>query len=98
MATTRNTATMAAPTSAVVLRRSRRIAIATGDSTPLMRPVTAIGNSASPIDPPLMIRPFTPSDSLPFGMACLSGVPDPRIEEGVRQVDEQIDEDERERR
>src|SRR5262249_42457002 len=91
MATTRSAATMATPTRAVALRRRRRSAWASGDSERAAREgqltsVTA-GSSASRRLPPLMGRGFT----------VPSGITDPGIEERVRQIDDEIDHDERER-
>src|SRR5687768_2812771 len=87
MATTMSSATMATPTRAVVLRRSRRNASASGDSDVVAgagqaTPAT-LESSTSRTLPPLMgvaIRP--------------SGVPDPRIQERVSQVHEEVDDDE----
>src|SRR5688572_1917140 len=89
MATTTSRTTMATPTSAVALRRSRRTpwangvserAVGAGQATSATR-----GSSTSrtlPL-PPLMGVAMSPS-----------GVPDPRIQERVSQVHEQVDDHE----
>src|SRR5438445_4230948 len=91
---------MAAPTSAVVLRRNRRTPWASGDSERATRPGQATpgtGSSASVVLPPLIGRGVVRSDS-PRSAMLTSGVADPRIEERVGQIDDQVDHDERERR
>src|SRR4029453_15050253 len=104
MATTSSMATMAAPISAVVLRRRRRTAWANGDSArgtdAGQGPRCTAGNSAgvgrsAPVGlPPLMGGRFI-RRGLWLSAMIASGVPDPRIQEGVGQVDEQVDDDER---
>src|SRR3989442_12528451 len=93
--------TMATPTSAVALRRNRRSPWASGDSerstlAGQATPVTP-GSSASRVLPPLMGRGLIPSDS-PLSAMLTSGVADPRIQERVREIDDQVDHDEGERR
>src|SRR5262245_30677217 len=87
---------MAAPMSAVVLRRSRRTPWANGDSARAAVGDHATsggaGSSASRRLPPLM------TGSLPSSVMASSGVPDPGIQEGVGEIDDQVDDDERERR
>src|SRR5262245_3728419 len=81
--------------SAVVLRRSRRIPWANGDSARSAVGVHATsggaGSSASRRLPPLMVRGLLSS------VMTSSGVPDPRIQESVGEIDDQVDDDERER-
>src|SRR5262245_4312581 len=93
--------TMTAPTTAVVLRRSRRRPCANGDSERSAgaghaAPPTT-GSSASPTLPPRIGEGTIPSDSRRLLIAS-SGVPDPRIQEGVGQVHEQVDHHERDGR
>src|SRR5262245_60373514 len=85
---------MTTPTSAVALRRSRRTAIASGEVTPVTRSGDNIGSSTTLTDPPLIFRGFTPS-ILPFAISASSRVPDPRIQERVGHVDEEVDDHER---
>src|SRR5262245_49710767 len=96
MATTSSTPTMPAPMSAVVLRRSRRIPWANGDSARSVVGVHATsggaGSSASRRLPPLM------AGSLLSSVMASSGVPDPRIQESVGEIDDQVDDDEGQRR
>src|SRR2546428_256025 len=100
-ATTSSTATMAAPMRAVVLRRSRRTPCSNGDSeraaVALQATSGAAWSSASWRLPPLMARGSLARCSR-SSVIVSSGVPDPWIQEGVREIDDQIDDDERERR
>src|SRR5262245_65626887 len=95
-ATTSSTATMPAPMSAVVLFRRRRNPWANGDSARADVGVHATsggaGSSASRRLPPRM------AGSLLSSLMASSGVPDPRIQESVGEIDDQVDDDERERR
>src|SRR5688500_5722469 len=91
MATTSSTATMATPTSAVVLRRSRRTPCARGDSGR----ATACGHAPGGtvvISASLRLPP-----RMGFIAIVPSGVPDPGIQERVGQVHEQVHHDEGER-
>src|SRR4030095_4791899 len=92
---------MAAPIRAVVLFRSRRIPWANGDSawSALILQATSevAGSSASWVLPPLMALGWPALGSRSSVMVS-SGVPDPWIQEGVREIDDQVDDDERERR
>src|SRR5262245_14084317 len=98
IATASSTATMATPTSAAVLRRSRRIACTNGDSARSPRPGATIptGRSASLMEPPLIVRCFTVSPSFTLDMVS-SRVSNAWIQERIAQVDQQIDHNERER-
>src|SRR5216684_2962387 len=101
IATNTRMMTMPAPTSAAALRRSRRSPCTNGDSAGLARapqatPV-ATGRSASPRLPPRIGRDFVGSVSPPSAMVS-SGVPDPRIQERIGQVHEEVHDDEGERR
>src|SRR5262249_3521197 len=86
---------MPAPMSAVVLFRRRRTPWANGDSARSAVGVHATsggaGSSASRRLPPLMAGRWS------TGRAS-SGVPDPRIQERVSEIDDQVDDDESERR
>src|SRR6516162_7444313 len=90
---------MAAPMSAVVLRRSRRTPCANGDSacSRLARQATSgvAPSSASRRLPPLMLG--TPRASW-SSVIVPSGVADPWIQKGVGEIDDQVDDDERQRR
>src|SRR5438094_626281 len=94
-------ATMTAPMRAVVLRRSRRTPSANGDSVrsafALQATSEVAGSSASWRLPPLMARGFMGSASRSSVIAA-SRVPDPWIQEGVGEINDQVDDDERERR
>src|SRR6266508_1273875 len=98
IATRRSAATMPTPTSAVVLRRNRRIPWTSGDSarSPPARQATA-GSSASRVLPPLMGCGFTPVDSPPLAMLP-SRIANAGIQERVAQVYEEVHHDEGERR
>src|SRR5947207_13284840 len=89
MATTRSAATMAAPTTAVWLRRSRRSPSANGDSPRAAvagHAAAARGSSASRRLPPLI------------GFVMVSSrVADARVQERVGEIDEQVDHHEGER-
>src|SRR5262245_31257480 len=82
---------MTTPMTAVVLLRRRWIACWSGDSERSSAADTArpAGNAASPRAPR--------NDSPPLAISPSSGVPDPRIQERVGQVHEQVDDHERER-
>src|SRR5262245_35688196 len=97
MATTTSAATMPTPTSAVALRRRRRIASVSGDTGRARGTAgtAPTGRSTAPSDPPLIGRCFILMGPVAPAMAS-SRVPDPRIEERVGQVDDQVDDDERE--
>src|SRR2546422_976770 len=101
IATTSNRPTMPAPITAVVLRRSRRTPWANGDSArsafALHATSEVAGSSASWILPPLMGRDGLASDPR-SSVIVPSRVPDPWVQEGVSEVDDQVDEDEGERR
>src|SRR4030095_8322885 len=94
-------ATMAAPIRAVVLFRSRRNPWANGDSawSALILQATSevAGSSASWVLPPLRALGW-PALGSRWSVMVSSGVPDPWIQEGVREIDDQVDDDERERR
>src|SRR5262245_57793272 len=95
MATTSSAATMPAPISAVVLFRRRRNPWANGDSARAEVGVHATsggaGSSASRRLPPLIVRGLLSS------VMASSSVPDPRIQESIGEIDDQVDDDERER-
>src|SRR2546426_11674151 len=90
IAATTSTTTMTTPTSAVVLRRSRRSPCASGDSERSARGQATSGTtetSATTGLPPLIGGGFIGSDPLLCALVG-SGVPDARMGDGVRQVDE----------
>src|SRR6266850_6657598 len=91
-AVTSSMATIATPTSAVVLRRSRRKPCTRGDSE---RSAGAPHATRGTVVTSASLR-------LPPRMGCMvmgpSGVPDPRIQERVAQVHEEVHHDESERR
>src|SRR5262249_61144351 len=91
---------MAAPMSAVVLRRSRRRPWANGDSARSFRARQATSgaapSSASRRLPPLMLRGCRARTSR-SSVIVPSGGPDPWVQGGGREIDDQIDDDESER-
>src|SRR5262245_9663530 len=87
---------MAKPATAVALFRRRRTAWADGDSARAAGPRTATGrgSSLSLSDPPLMGRMMSLSSGW---LMASSGVPDPGVQERVREVHEEVDDDEGQR-
>src|SRR5262245_31227705 len=103
MAAATSSATIVPPTSASLFFLSRRRPWASGDSDRVRAAGQAkgptAGNSAWPALPPLITGPVGENPSLSaIGASFSSGVANARIEEGVGQVHQEVDHDERERR